>query len=121
MTEEIKFKYFKLSDFNCQETGKNEMDVAVIRKLDHLRDVCGFPFIVTSGYRDLQHSAERHKPNGGGTHTRGIAADIAVNGGRQRMQIVRHACALGFVGIGIAKGFVHVDMRDDHKPVMWCY
>ena len=57
----------------------------------------------------------------GGTHTRGIAADIYVNGGRQRMQIVRHACAMGFVGIGVAKAFVHVDMRDDFKPVLWCY
>ena len=120
MSAEVKFKYFKLSDFDCQETGENEMDIAFIRKLDHLRDVCGFPFYVTSGYRSPNHSLERIKPTPG-THARGIACDIAVSGGRQRMQIVRHACALGFVGIGVAKGFVHVDMRDDHKPVMWCY
>jgi hypothetical protein len=37
------------------------------------------------------------------------------------MQVVRHACALGFVGIGVAKTFVHVDLRDDFKPVLWCY
>ena len=103
------FKYFKLSDFNCRETGENEMDEAF-----------GFPFYVTSGYRSPNHSIEKRKKVAG-THARGIAADIAVNGGRQRMQIVRHACALGFVGIGVAKGFVHVDVRDDFKPVLWCY
>tara|TARA_R100000935_G_scaffold22863_4_gene42005 strand:- start:2256 stop:2615 length:360 start_codon:yes stop_codon:yes gene_type:complete len=115
------FKYFSLSDFNCLQTGENEMDKAFIHKLDKLRSACGFPFYVTSGYRSPDHRLEKFKPAGPGTHSRGIACDIAVSGGRQRMQIVRHACALGFIGIGVAKGFVHVDMRDDHKPVMWCY
>ena len=114
------FKYFKLSDFDCQETGENEIDEGFIQKLDHLREVCGFPCHITSGYRSPNHSIEKAKKIGG-THTRGIAADIYVNGGRQRMQIVRHACAMGFVGIGVAKAFVHVDMRDDFKPVLWCY
>ena len=31
------FKYFKIEDFNCQETGDNEMDVEFIHKLDQLR------------------------------------------------------------------------------------
>jgi hypothetical protein len=31
------FKYFKLTDFDCQETGENEMDVEFIKALDHLR------------------------------------------------------------------------------------
>ena len=114
------FKYFKLSDFDCQETGENNMSEKFIRRLDHLRDACGFPFIVTSGYRSPQHSLERSKPNGGGTHTLGIAADIRVTGGAQRYQVQRHAYGLGFSGIGVAKGFVHLDVRDD-CPVSWVY
>ena len=116
------FKYFKLSDFNCQQTGENEMDEAFIHKLDKLREACGFPFNITSGYRSPNHVLEKSKPNGGGTHTKGIAADIYVSGGRQRMQIVKQACAMGcFNGIGVSKTFVHIDMRDDDKSVLWCY
>ena len=73
----MNFKYFNLSDFNCQETGENEMDLDFIRDLDELREACGFPFIVTSGYRSPSHSieAKKEKP---GMHAHGIAADIQV-------------------------------------------
>ena len=50
----------------------------------------------------------------------GIAADIKVSGGAQRRLIVEKALELGFGGIGIAKTFVHVDIRET-TPVMWCY
>ena len=116
-----KFKYFKIEEFDCQETGENKMSPNFIKKLDLLRGACGFSFQITSGYRSPNHSIEKSKPSGiGGTHTLGIAADIYVSGGRQRMQIVRHATALGFNGIGVSKTFVHVDIRDD-KSVLWCY
>ena len=42
------FRYFKLSDFDCQETGENEIDLDFVMALDELRDDCGFPFIITS-------------------------------------------------------------------------
>ena len=114
------FKYFKIGDFDCQQTGNNKMDTGFIHRLDLLRAACGFPFHITSGYRDPEgHSIEKAKQTPG-THARGIAADIAVSGGRQRMQIVQHATALGFTGVGVAKGFVHVDIRDA-DPVLWCY
>lgn len=119
MSEE-KYQYFKTQDFNCQETGENKMLPQFIHKLDHLRAACGFAFNITSGYRSPSHSIESAKKNPG-THAQGIAADIYVNGGRQRMQIVKHAAALGFNGIGVAKSFVHVDMRDGDKSVLWCY
>lgn len=114
------FKYFNRDEFACKETGNNDIKDEFIHKLDRLREACGFPFVITSGYRDPSHSAERHKPNGGGTHTQGIAADIQVSGGAQRMQIVKMANALDFNGIGVAKTFVHVDIRD-RTPVLWSY
>ena len=113
------FKYFKLEDFDCKETQENEMDTGFIEKLDQLREVCGFPFYVTSGYRSVKHSAEESKAVPG-THTQGIAADIAVAGGVQRITIIQNALALGFTGIGVAKGFVHVDTRET-TAVLWCY
>lgn len=120
MRKEHKYKYFKIDDFNCQETLENEMKPQFIHALDHLREACGFPFYITSGYRSANHSIEKAKKTPG-THAQGIAADIYVNGGQQRMQIVRHACALNFKGIGVAKGFVHVDLRGGDKSVLWCY
>ena len=95
------------------------MDESFLFMLDELRERCGFPFTITSGYRSVHHTAERNKKKGG-THTQGIAADIAVSNGEQRMKIVREAIALGFAGVGTAKSFVHVDMRTT-TPVMWTY
>jgi hypothetical protein len=43
-----------------------------------------------------------------------------VSDGFQRMNIVHEALKMGFGGIGIAKTFVHVDMRAT-TPVMWTY
>jgi uncharacterized protein YcbK (DUF882 family) len=113
------FKYFKLSDFDCQETGENEMDLDFIMDLDELREACGFPFIITSGYRSNRHSleAKKEKP---GMHAYGIAADIQVRDGSERMLIVRKAIEMGFGGVGVAKSFVHVDKRQS-TPVMWVY
>ena len=113
------FKYFRLSDFDCQETGENEMDFDFIMELDELRESCGFPFIITSGYRSNSHSLEAKKDKPG-MHAHGIAADVAVRSGIERMTVVQRAIEHGFNGIGVAKSFVHVDKRQS-TPVMWVY
>jgi len=112
-------KYFKKAEFDCQHTGNNEMKLEFLRALELLREACGFPFVITSGYRDLSHPVEAKKSTVG-THAQGIACDIAVNGGNQRYIIAREAAKLGFNGIGVAKGFMHVDIRES-TPVMWVY
>lgn len=113
------YKYFQIEDFDCQETGENEIDPEFVRKLDELREACGFPFVITSGYRSPQHSAEAKKSKAG-THSQGIAADIKVNGGQQRHKIIKAAMIMGFNGIGVAKSFIHVDTRES-SPVVWSY
>ena len=113
------FKYFTRDEFNCQETGENEMEDEFIHALDALRSECGFPFKITSGYRSPKHSIEAKKSKPG-THAQGIAADIAVADGSQRYLVVKHAMALGFSGVGVAKSFVHVDTRLG-VPVVWVY
>ena len=113
------FKYFKLEDFDCQETGENEMSTEFIERLDGLRSVCGFPFIVTSGYRSPSHSIEARKEKPG-QHAQGIAADIKVVGGAQRRLLVEKALQMGFTGVGVDKNFIHVDVRTT-TPVLWVY
>lgn len=111
--------YFKLSEFDCSHTGENKMDELFLMNLDLLRRKCGFPFKINSGYRSPAHPLEASKSKPG-THTQGIAADIAVESGAQRYAIVYEATKMGFTGIGVAKGFVHVDMRKT-TPVSWSY
>ena len=112
-------KYFELEEFNCQHSGENHMVPEFLEMLDNLREECGFPFVITSGYRCSWHPVEMKKEKAG-THTRGIAADIKVNGGAQRYTLVQKALELGFTGIGVAKTFIHVDARLD-TPVIWSY
>ena len=114
------YKFFRLEEFNCTHTNLNEMDHEFLVKLDELRERVGFPFIITSGYRDATHPAEARKAEPGtGTHCQGIAADIAVSNGFERMNIVHEAIKMGF-SIGVARTFVHVDDRKT-TPVMWTY
>ena len=116
---EKQMKYFKREEFNCTHTGNNKMDDAFLEKLDELREACGFPFVITSGYRDPSHPNEVNKEKPG-THSEGIACDIRVRNGVERMNIVHQALKLDFGGIGVAKTFVHVDTRKT-TPVMWTY
>jgi zinc D-Ala-D-Ala carboxypeptidase len=115
----VSFIFFRLEEFNCTHTNKNEMDPVFIHRLDLLRERCGFPFRITSGYRDATHPAEARKDKPG-THNQGIAADIAVSNGFERMNIVHEALKLGFGGIGVSKSFIHIDDRKT-TPVMWTY
>lgn len=115
----MEFKYFKLEDFACKETGENKIKIEFVLKLDELRGRCGFPFIVTSGYRSPLHRVEvkKSKP---GKHTEGIAADIRAVDGRHAYVIMKEAFAMGFKGIALGNGFVHIDDRhDDGKS--WTY
>lgn len=112
-------KYFTIDEFDCSETGENQMDQFFLQSIDELRKRCAFPFVVNSGFRSKYHEKERDKTVGG-THTQGIAADIAVSNGTQRRKIVAEAIRLGFNGIGVAKTFVHVDTRET-PAVMWTY
>ena len=111
--------YFSREEFDCQETGENEMSIEFLNMLDILRENCDFPFVITSGYRSPNHSIEAKKEKVG-THAQGIAADIKVSGGAERMIIIREALKLGFTGIGVAKTFIHVDTRKT-TPVIWIY
>lgn len=113
-------KYFDISEFDCSFTGNNEMNEEFLEKLDALREACGFPFKITSGFRDpVGHPIEAKKTRAG-THAQGIAADIQVVNGVQKYKIIEEAIKLGFNGIGVAKTFIHVDIRDS-VPVVWSY
>ena len=116
----MNLKHFDPSEFNCQVTGTNNMEKDFLKKLDELREACGFPFTITSGYRHpTEHPIEAKKdvPKCSGPP---IAADIIITNAVFRLKIVEEALRLGFAGIGIADTFVHMDTRGT-TPVMWTY
>jgi len=112
-------KYFSTSEFDCQHTGENRMEQDFLDKLDELRDYCGFPFVITSGYRSPSHPLEAVKEIPG-THAQGIAADIKITNSAHRYTIIKGALEHGFTGIGVAGDFIHLDTRGT-LPVMWTY
>jgi uncharacterized protein YcbK (DUF882 family) len=112
-------KYFSTSEFNCQHTGKNGMEKDFLSKLDALREHCGFPFVITSGYRSPDHPLEAVKEIPG-THAQGIAADIKITNSAHRYSLIKAALEHGFTGIGVAGDFIHLDIRGS-LPVMWTY
>jgi zinc D-Ala-D-Ala carboxypeptidase len=84
----MSLKYFTLDEFNCQVTGENKMEPEFLQKLDRLRAECGFPFVITSGYRHpIEHPIEAAKEVPG-THAQGIAADITSH---QCIPKIRHS------------------------------
>lgn len=115
----IDLKYFTIDEFNCQYSGENEMKDTFLQKIDQLRYLCGFPFVITSGYRSADHPIEAKKATPG-THSQGIAADIQALSGDLKYKIVQNAMTIGFTGIGIADTFIHVDTRTT-TPVIWTY
>jgi uncharacterized protein YcbK (DUF882 family) len=103
-------KYFDESEFKMGETVVfDKMDPTFLSKLDELRGLCGFPFILNSTYRSPEYNASvGGAPNS--KHMEGIAADIQCVGSVARARLVKHALNLGLT-VGVYKNFVHVDNR----------
>ena len=112
---------FSKSEFDCQETGLNEMTHEFMIKLQHLRTKYGHSMRITSGYRSPKHSIEAKKDKPG-HHALGVACDIECRG-QAAYRLMRLAMDCGFNGIGVSqKGggrFIHLDIRE--SPMIWSY
>jgi uncharacterized protein YcbK (DUF882 family) len=116
-------KNFQLSEFDSPDapgSGKL-MDEELLNILDQMRSDAGIPFIITSGYRTLEHNkAVGGKPNS--AHTRGLAVDISAPDSKSKYLIIRESFVNGVSRIGIGKTFIHIDL-DKSLPqnVVWVY
>jgi hypothetical protein len=112
-------EHFSAAELSCRGTnccgGQNECVPALVDALEALRAIAGVPITVDSAYRCPVHNAAvGGVPNS--EHTRGIAADIKIEG---MTPIAMYAVALkvpAFAdgGIGVsesATGYIHVDCR----------
>lgn len=126
-----RFINFSFAEIACRETGHCLIDLSFMDKLQRLRSGCGFALKVTSGYRSPDHSVEAAK-EARGTHTYGVAVDIAVSGSKAHI-VLSEALLLGFTGVGISqKGplesrFLHLDCMSPEvsarfpRPAVWSY
>lgn len=121
------YRNFSKAEFDCKETGENDMQPEFMRRLQNLRTECGKPVEVWSGYRSPRHSIEAAKPTPG-AHASGRACDILVSGA-DALRIVELAVKHGFTGIGVkqkgAKRFIHIDdlehTESRPRPFIWSY
>ena len=122
------YKYFKLEEFDSpDEPGSGEMmEPAVIEALDNARDLAGFPFVVTSGFRTIAHNRSLLKAgypaSPKSSHLLGWAVDLRVDSSQRRYLMVEALLDSGFHRIGISKNFIHADMDPNKTPnVLWTY
>ena len=123
--------YFKQEEFDQKGLPGSgaKMNNAFIVHLNELRSRCGFPLIVSSGYRSPEYNSKVSSSGSDGAHTTGKAADLLVSHDKAFI-VLREAFAMGvFTGIGInQKGnqrFIHLDICDisDGLPriAIWTY
>ena len=120
-------EFFHESEFRCKHTGDLHMDPKFMDALFMMRKAAGFPFYINSGYRHPTHPVEAAK-RAPGTHTLGMAVDIAVRGD-QALWVLENARKYGFNRIGVAQKtadrFLHLDTATMTEgfpsPALWSY
>lgn len=118
-----KVRHFKESEFRCTcGCGRADVTPGLVTALDELRERLGKPLVITSGFRCENHPAEKTKTVPG-AHAQGRAVDIQTNGAGFKYELKRLAYELGFLGIGDAKTFTHLDVGHDAatRPANWQY
>ncbi len=117
------YEHFDAYEFDSPDKpgSADMMEQSFVDKLHEARVEANIPFVINSGFRTGRYN----KKIGGvlnSSHTVGYAADIACSNSRDRYAIVKALLKVGFIRIGIADTFIHVD-SDPGKPqrVIWTY
>ena len=117
--------YFTEEELACQHCGEYKFDKDFLDTLNSIRKECGFPFIISSGYRCSEHPIEKRKTKPG-AHASAKAVDIAVDHERA-LKVLEVALKHGIKRIGVnQKGsgrFIHLDVADNEfpSPALWSY
>ncbi len=129
------YKYFKPEELKCR-CGKCasrgfEMNSDFMKHLDELRELCQFPFILTSAYRCPEHNNKVSNSGSDGEHTTGFAVDIAVNGHQAYLLLDKVYKQGYFTRIGIDRksgkdGYIHLGHEEKGKgkfviETVWSY
>lgn len=119
----MNLKWFSESEFaRCVPPCKmSECSEQALKKLDDLRDFCGFPIVVNSAFRSKSYEKKNGR-TGTSSHCKGVAFDLRCYDSKLRAIMVRNAFRVGFNRIGISDSFIHVDCDSDKlNPCIWLY
>ena len=119
-------EHFSSHEFESQDAPEGSLQlisVELVNRLEKLRSQLGKPLYITSAYRSTAH---QRRIRGEGlktskntsTHELGMAVDISLYG-HDTLKLIQ-LCEDLFQAVGIAKTFIHVDVRDDKKR-RWTY
>lgn len=113
--------HFRKSELACKCCGKLKFPEEMVEFIERVRNAFGKRMIVTSGYRCAKHNMSVGGKSGS-AHVQGLAVDFAVMNGQERYAMLRAAIQSGAKGIGIAEGFMHMDImtRREHQT-LWVY
>lgn len=117
--------HFVSSEFACQckydTCDESKVSKELVDKLEAARVACGISIRITSGYRCRAHQLAlaaqgKETATGISQHELGNAADVAA----KDMDALLAALEPEFKAIGVAKSFIHVDLRSD-RDRRWGY
>jgi len=123
-------RYFTLDEFDSPDLpGSGEfMSQDFIDLLEKARERAGVPFVITSGYRTLEHTeylkSKGYKVSKDSAHRLGLAADIRTTNSSDRYKIIEALLYVGINRLGLGKSFIHADLDNRaHKgiEVIWNY
>ncbi|MCJ7749290.1 MAG: D-Ala-D-Ala carboxypeptidase family metallohydrolase [Desulfobacterales bacterium] len=110
---------FRVSELSCRCGCRKPPDPHLTLRLQTLRDYLNKPLVINSGARcEAYNTAVGGEP--GSLHLQGLAVDIKCLDSAFRLQLIEAALRLGFTGIGVKQGMVHIDLRPS-IPVFWLY
>lgn len=130
MADWHEMRHFEPAEFKCRcgtcGSDGTEMDLGFIFKLDKLRQLAGFPFHITSGYRCPAYNQQVSTTGADGPHTTGHAADVLLMGSQVHYLLRNATWAMTGIGLkqhGPADGrFIHLDDLDQPgRPWIWTY
>ncbi len=121
--------HFSRSEFRCRcGCGADAVAPALVERLEEIRAILERPVLIRSGCRCPAHNRAVGGKSGS-AHVADparrqwcTAADLAVAGDAARWDVVLAAIRVGICRIGVAEGFVHVDIdRANSEDRLWLY
>lgn len=119
--------YFSEEELRCPCCKVNGFNKDTLKKLNALREACGFPISLNSAYRCEKYNRLKGFTQ---THATGQASDAKVSY-KQAFKLLELAPSFGFTGIGVSqKGsfhsrFIHLDdlpeVEGRPRPHVWSY
>lgn len=116
-------QHFDSNEFDCKcnnlSCALTFIESMLTMKLYLLRYNLGCPVTITSAYRCFEHqeyirSKKIETTSKVSTHQKGMAVDIWT-GKHTGLELEKVAREAGFMAVGVAKDWVHLDTRDDKK------